>query len=101
MQFVLEPLYKPYAHTLGSDPLQLVAVGRSRRSWCCDLSRFFGESAGLVSMLVLHVPSPQQAAVKVERHYLGDASMYAFTLMLLCHSQGANGAIPTMVHVTI
>jgi len=111
VQFVLEPLYKIYAHTLGCDAsalrplLRELGVSLSRKEQSLDakpllsviLSRFFGGGVGgLVTMLVRHVPSPVQGnAAKVERHYLGDSSHALYAPMTQCRSSG-----PAMVHVT-
>ena len=70
--FVLEPLYKLYAHVLGSEgealrqtleglgiylkPAQLKL--NTRPLLRLVLQQFFGDASGFVSMLETHVPSP-------------------------------------------
>jgi len=109
VQFILEPLYKIYSHTLGEDAPELTAVLRElgvrvrREDLHLDpkpllklvLSKFFGPATGLVDMLAKHVPSPVAAAVaKVELLYMGAQDSEAAVAMKRCDPRG-----PLMLHV--
>eukprot|EP00484_Ammonia_sp_Unknown_P021901 CAMPEP_0197032570 /NCGR_PEP_ID=MMETSP1384-20130603/11221_1 /TAXON_ID=29189 /ORGANISM="Ammonia sp." /LENGTH=1087 /DNA_ID=CAMNT_0042462255 /DNA_START=27 /DNA_END=3290 /DNA_ORIENTATION=- len=101
IQFILEPLYKIYAHTLGSDAQKLfplfeeLGIKLKKKELELDpkpllsviLSRFFGESKGFVSMIVQHIPSPKDGnAVKIRKHYCGDLTSLLAENMLNCVS---------------
>lgn len=76
VQFVLEPFYKIISQTVGENTEQLKKTLDDLRIFLKPsqfkmdikpllklvLSAFYGNSAGLVSMLVQHVPSPAAAA---------------------------------------
>mmetsp|Transcript_17701 Transcript_17701/g.37892 ORF Transcript_17701/g.37892 Transcript_17701/m.37892 type:complete len:982 (+) Transcript_17701:99-3044(+) len=90
VQFVLEPIYKIFAHCLGEEKedlestLKEVGIYLHKRDYDLDarsllkqvFAQFFGTSGGLASwidMIVKHIPSPKgNAANKVERMYSGD-----------------------------
>jgi U5 small nuclear ribonucleoprotein component len=86
VQFVLEPLYKIYAHTLSEDTPQLketlAILGIKLRDvlYKMDarpllkvvLDQFFGPSTGLVDMIVENIPNPAEAtATKASVGLLG------------------------------
>eukprot|EP01083_Nonionella_stella_P022367 61883_1 len=101
VQFILEPLYKIYAHTLGSDPQKLfplfqeLGIRLKKKELSLDpkpllsviLSRFFGESKGFVKMIIEHIPSPKQGnKVKIEKNYKGNLSHSLAQNMIQCVS---------------
>jgi hypothetical protein len=87
IRFVLEPLYKMYAHVLGSEGDALRAVLEplgislkpseyrlnTRPLLRLVMQQFFGEAAatGLVTMVQDHLPSPLQAAATKVRTRIG------------------------------
>jgi U5 small nuclear ribonucleoprotein component len=110
VKFVLEPLYKIYSHALGAEGAELKGVCEDLRiamkphelkqdprpllRTACQ--RFFGESRGVVDMLVHAVPSPIAAArAKVTTTYTGQLDTAAGRAMLACDAKG-----PLMVNVT-
>ena len=101
VQFILEPLYKIYAHTLGSDPQKLfplfqeLGISLKKRELNLDpkpllsviLSRFFGESKGFVNMIHEHIPSPKQGnKIKIEKNYCGNLKSPLAQNMINCVS---------------
>ena len=86
VQYILEPLYKIYAHTIGETPEDLLNIFKQlgirmkssemhldpRPLLKLALSRFFGKPAGFVEMVVTHVPSPIDGAdLKISTTYTG------------------------------
>ncbi len=112
VQFLLEPLYKIYAHTVGSDAPQIeglcseIGVVLSKAELAMDakpllrliLSRFFSTSASaIVHALVAHLPSPVAAApAKAHHTYSGPlaASSAIARGMLYCEAKA-----PLMVQI--
>mmetsp|Transcript_30926 Transcript_30926/g.78322 ORF Transcript_30926/g.78322 Transcript_30926/m.78322 type:complete len:988 (-) Transcript_30926:180-3143(-) len=90
VQFVLEPIYKIFAHCLGEEKDDLastlaeIGIYLHKRDYDLDarsllkqvFNHFFGASGGLaawIDMIVEHIPGPKEnAAAKVERLYSGD-----------------------------
>jgi U5 small nuclear ribonucleoprotein component len=90
VQFVLEPIYKVFAHCLGEEKDDLastlaeIGIYLHKRDYDLDarsllkkvFAQFFGNSGGLtawIDMVVAHIPSPKDNAVaKTERLYSGD-----------------------------
>lgn len=90
VQFVLEPIYKVFAHCLGEEKDDLastlaeVGIYLPKKDYDLDARsllkkvfvQFFGISGGLpafVDMVVQHIPNPKDnAAAKTERLYSGD-----------------------------
>jgi U5 small nuclear ribonucleoprotein component len=90
VQFILEPLYKIFAHALGEEKDDLAAtlaeigVYLHKRDYdldACSLlkkifTRLFGAGGGLtafIDLVVAHIPDPKEnAPAKVERLYSGD-----------------------------
>jgi len=90
VQFVLEPIYKVFAHCLGeekedlAETLKEIGIYLHKRDYDLDarsllkvvFGHFFGYGGGLSSFIDMirdHIPSPQDnAAVKTERAYSGD-----------------------------
>ena len=120
VQFVLEPLYKIYAHVLGSvDDSALMAFLRSlrlsqpiQREEVCSttrpmepsqllrivLSRFLGDHQGVVDMLVAHVPGPLGAAADRKAKRLFAGSQRPDTPMFRAMVEGSVDA-PLVAHV--
>eukprot|EP00928_Gymnodinium_smaydae_P051093 TRINITY_DN3461_c0_g3_i1.p1 TRINITY_DN3461_c0_g3~~TRINITY_DN3461_c0_g3_i1.p1 ORF type:complete len:982 (+),score=242.25 TRINITY_DN3461_c0_g3_i1:77-3022(+) len=90
VQFVLEPIYKVFAHCLGEEKDDLastlaeVGIYLHKRDYDLDarsllkkvFTHFFGSGGGITSfvdMVVQHIPSPKDnAEAKTERLYSGD-----------------------------
>eukprot|EP00928_Gymnodinium_smaydae_P051092 TRINITY_DN3461_c0_g2_i1.p1 TRINITY_DN3461_c0_g2~~TRINITY_DN3461_c0_g2_i1.p1 ORF type:complete len:983 (+),score=305.48 TRINITY_DN3461_c0_g2_i1:48-2996(+) len=90
VQFVLEPIYKVFAHCLGEEKDDLastlaeVGIYLHKRDYDLDarsllkkvFTHFFGSGGGITSfvdMVVAHIPSPKDnAEAKTERLYSGD-----------------------------
>mmetsp|Transcript_13614 Transcript_13614/g.30033 ORF Transcript_13614/g.30033 Transcript_13614/m.30033 type:complete len:970 (+) Transcript_13614:155-3064(+) len=103
VQYVLEPLYKIYAHVIGETSEDLHVVFRQlgiklkgkemhldpRPLLKLALSRFFGKPAGFVEMVQLHVPSPVEGAdLKVTTTYTGLMSGEVAQSMRGCRADG-------------
>lgn len=110
VNFVLEPIYKLYAHTLSESPedlketlatLAIFLKPSQYKANAKDLLRmvcaqFFGPSTGFVDMVVEHVPSPLVGAKRMlERYYTGPLQSETAKRMLDCDQDG-----PLVVHVT-
>lgn len=87
VQFILEPLYKLFAHTVGeekddlSSTLAEVGIYLHKRDFELDarsllkrvLNEFFGGASAFVDMVVNHIPDPKKNAPnKIQRIYSGD-----------------------------
>ncbi|ETO11084.1 hypothetical protein RFI_26291 [Reticulomyxa filosa] len=110
VQFVLEPLYKIYAHVLGNDSNQLgpllseLGIKLRQRELKFDpkplltviLSRFFSHSRGFTQAVIDQIPSPVEGnAHKVTTNYTGDLSTELGEGMLRCDPKA-----PLMINVT-
>lgn len=110
VNFVLEPIYKLFSHTISESPedlketlegLGIYLKPSQYRANAKDLLRaacehFFGPAAGLVDMLVRHVPSPAEGAkLKLERYYTGPLDSKTAEAMEKCDQDG-----PLVVHIT-
>ncbi|GAB7341944.1 hypothetical protein MBLNU457_g0247t1 [Dothideomycetes sp. NU457] len=110
VNFVLEPVYKLFSHTISEQPEQLKETLESLgiflkptvlKSNAKDLlkaacEQFFGPATGFVDMLVQHIPSPVEGAqLKLERHYTGPLENKTVQAMQKCDQDG-----PLIVHVT-
>jgi len=110
VNFVLEPVYKLFSHTISEQPEQLKETLESLgiflkptqlKSNAKDLlkaacEQFFGPATGFVDMLVEHIPSPVEGAqLKLERHYTGPLESKTVQAMQKCDQDG-----PLVVHVT-
>mmetsp|Transcript_12364 Transcript_12364/g.20711 ORF Transcript_12364/g.20711 Transcript_12364/m.20711 type:complete len:1009 (-) Transcript_12364:109-3135(-) len=86
IQYILEPLYKIYAHVIGETPEDLQVIFKQLRIKLkpgelhldprpllkLALSRFFGKPTGFVDMIVACIPSPVESAqMKVSTTYTG------------------------------
>jgi len=110
VNFILEPVYKLFSHTISEQPEQLKETLESLgiflkptqlKSNAKDLlkaacEQFFGPATGFVDMLVQHVPSPVEGAqLKLERHYTGPLESKTVQAMQKCDQDG-----PLVIHVT-
>ncbi|RAL01503.1 116 kDa U5 small nuclear ribonucleoprotein component [Aspergillus ibericus CBS 121593] len=110
VQFVLEPIYKLYSHTLSESPedlkqtlssvgislkpSQLKSDAKTLLGLVCE--QFFGSATGFVDMVLQHVPSPAEGAQrKLERYYTGPLDTKVAAAMAACDSDG-----PLVVHIT-
>ncbi|KAK9842583.1 hypothetical protein WJX81_007484 [Elliptochloris bilobata] len=109
VQFVLEPLYKIYSQILGEPEASVSAMLESfgvhlkpselrkdvkplLKTAC---SAIFGSAAGLVDLLVQHVPSSRAGAVtKVQRTFTGPQDGELAEHMAACNARG-----PLVAHV--
>jgi 116 kDa U5 small nuclear ribonucleoprotein component len=109
VDFILQPIYKVYAHTLGQDndalastlaPLGVTLTREAERLDSRPLLKtvfrqFLGDPAGVVDMLVAHIPNPAAGnAVKVDVAYSGAAGSREAAAM-----RAADPAGPLMVNV--
>ncbi|RYH14994.1 GTP-binding protein [archaeon] len=110
VHFILEPLYKIYAHIVGESSEELGGIFRSlniklvgkeyhndpRALLKLALLRFFGPPKGFVQMITDHLASPlQRAATIVNRFYTGPVSSPIVKDMKLCNKDGS-----LLAHVT-
>ncbi|GAM82702.1 hypothetical protein ANO11243_006860 [Dothideomycetidae sp. 11243] len=110
INFVLEPIWKLFSHTISNSPEDLKSTLETLgiqlkptqlRSNAKDLLRlvceqFFGPATGFVDMLVQHVPSPIEGAQqKLDKFYTGPQDTKTAESMLKCDPDG-----PLVVHIT-
>ena len=110
VHFILEPLYKLYAQTIGEDPdtlkrtlktlgitLKDVMYTYNSRDLLGIVSRkFFGNSGGFVDAMLDHFPNPEaNAREKMERTYTGPQEGGIAGALAKCDREG-----PLMVNVT-
>ena len=110
VNFVLEPIYKLYSHTISDSPEELrdtlATLGISLKpsqyktdakdllKMVCD--QFFGGAEGFVDMVVEHIPSPAEGAKKkVDRYYTGPTDTKVASAIGRCDQDG-----PLVVQVT-
>jgi U5 small nuclear ribonucleoprotein component len=103
VNFVLEPIYKLYSHTISESPddlketlaklgivlkpSQYKADARVLLKLVCE--RFFGPSTGFVDMVVEHLPSPVEGAeLKLQRYYTGPLDTGVARAMHECNQDG-------------
>ncbi|KAI9853471.1 MAG: hypothetical protein M1824_001234 [Vezdaea acicularis] len=110
VNFVLEPIYKLYSHTISESPEELKGTLSSLgitlkpsqyktdamvllKSVC---EKFFGEANGLVDMIVEHIPSPVEGAMKkLERYYTGPSDSETAKSIEACNQGG-----PLVIQIT-
>ena len=110
VNFILEPVYKIYAHTISESPddlkdtlatLGIYLKPSQLRSNAKDLlklvcEQFFGGPEGLVDMVVQHIPSPLDGAEKkLERYYTGPTDSKTASAIQKCDQDG-----PLVVQIT-
>ncbi|KAF3406410.1 Pre-mRNA-splicing factor [Talaromyces pinophilus] len=110
VNFVLEPVYKLYSHTISESPedlketlasldiylkpSQLKLDAKVLLSIVCE--KFFGPATGFVDMCVQHIPSAVEGASRnLEHHYTGPLDTHVAQSMLRCDSEG-----PLVIQVT-
>ncbi len=110
VNFVLEPIYKLYAHTISESPEDLAPTLKTLgislkpsqlKSDARDLlklvcAQFFGPADGFVDMVVQHLPSPVDGAKRMlDNYYTGPLDSTHGKAMSKCDSDG-----PLVVEVT-
>lgn len=110
VNFVLEPIYKLYSHTISESPedlvetlgtlgvklkpTQLKADAKVLLKLVCE--QFFGPANGFVDMVIQHVPSPVEGAQRqLNKYYTGPLDTEIAKSMTLCKQDG-----PLIVQVT-
>ncbi|PLB44689.1 putative U5 snRNP component [Aspergillus steynii IBT 23096] len=110
VNFVLEPIYKLYSHTISESaddlketlasvginlkPSQLKSDAKVLLNLVCE--QFFGPATGFVDMIIQNVPSPLEGSrKKLERHYTGPLNTKIAAAMTACNADG-----PLVIHVT-
>ena len=99
VMYILEPLYKIYAHVIGETPEDLLGIFKQlgirlkghelhmdpRPLLKLSLARFFGRPTGFVEMVAEHVPSPVEgSALKVTSDYTGYLTSSLAAAMRAC-----------------
>ncbi|EFQ25514.1 elongation factor Tu GTP binding domain-containing protein [Colletotrichum graminicola] len=110
VNFVLEPIYKIFTHTISDSPEDLKVVlgglgitlkpsqykadAKVLLKLVCE--QFFGPSTGFVDMIVRHIPSPEESAERyLEKYYTGPLDTKMAESMKSCNQDG-----PLVIHVT-
>lgn len=110
VNFVLEPIYKLYSHTISESPEDLKETlatlgislkpsqyktdAKSLLKMVCE--QFFGGAEGFVDMVVEHVPSPLEGAPKkLDRYYTGPTDTKTAESIAKCDQDG-----PLVIQVT-
>ncbi|KAL1836690.1 hypothetical protein VTJ49DRAFT_4784 [Mycothermus thermophilus] len=110
INFILEPIYKLFSHTISESPedlkgtleklgiqlkpSQLKSDAKVLLKLVCE--QFFGPSTAFVDMVCQHIPSPVEAAAqKLSRYYTGPLDTKVAESMTKCDQDG-----PLVVHVT-
>ena len=110
VNFVLEPIYKLYSHTISESPEDLKELlatlgiylkpsqyktdAKDLLKMVCE--QFFGGAEGFVDMLVEHVPSPLEGAQKkLDRYYTGPTDTKTAESIAKCDQDG-----PLVVQIT-
>jgi U5 small nuclear ribonucleoprotein component len=103
VNFVLEPIYKLFSHTLSESPedlkdtLATLGIVLKPSQYKTDANvllklvceRFFGSANGFVDMVVQHVPSPVEAAEKkLQRYYTGPLDSKVAKSIAECNQEG-------------
>jgi len=110
VNFVLEPIYKLYSHTISESPedlkgtLKTLGIYLKPSQYKTDAkellklvcAQFFGGADGFVDMVVEHVPSPAEGAKKkLDRYYTGPTDTKVAAAIEKCDQDG-----PLVVQVT-
>ncbi|KAF2442017.1 116 kda u5 small nuclear ribonucleoprotein-like protein component [Karstenula rhodostoma CBS 690.94] len=110
VHWILEPIYKLYAHTLSEsaddlkDTLDQLGIRLKPSEYKTDAKelmrlvcqQYFGPSTGFVDMITQHVPSPAEGAKRMlERHYTGPLDSKTAQAMEKCNQNG-----PLVIHVS-
>ncbi|KAI9842376.1 MAG: hypothetical protein M1837_007296 [Sclerophora amabilis] len=110
VNFVLEPIYKLYSHTIGESPedlketLATLGISLKPSQYKTDAKvllrlvceQFFGPNTGFVDMVISHIPSPVEGANKMlEKYYTGPLDTKLAASMQNCDQDG-----PLVMQVT-
>ena len=110
VNFVLEPIYKLYSHTISESPedlketLATLGIFLKPSQYKTDAKellrvvceQFFGGAEGFVDMVVEHVPSPLEGAQKkLDRYYTGPTDTKTAQSIAKCDQDG-----PLVVQIT-
>ncbi|KAL8945908.1 MAG: hypothetical protein Q9222_007618 [Ikaeria aurantiellina] len=110
VNFILEPIYKLFSHTISESPEDLketlatlgIQLKPSQyKSNAKDLlkmvcKQFFGQAEGFVDMVVEHIPSPEEAgAKKLSQYYTGPADTQVASSIQKCDQDG-----PLVIQIT-
>ncbi|OQV01691.1 small GTP-binding protein domain-containing protein [Cladophialophora immunda] len=110
VNFVLEPIYKLFSHTISESPedlaptLQTLGISLKPSQLKSDAkvllklvcAQFFGTASGFVDMVVQHVPSPVDGARRMlDNYYTGSLDSKVGEAMSRCDSDG-----PLVVEIT-
>ncbi|KAK3362633.1 P-loop containing nucleoside triphosphate hydrolase protein [Lasiosphaeria hispida] len=110
VNFILEPIYKIYSHTISQSPedlkgtLEKLGIALKPSLYKTDptvllkavCEQFFGPSTGFVDMVCQHIPSPAEAAEKkLQQYYTGPLETKVAEAMKACDQNG-----PLVVYVT-
>ncbi|KAK3309945.1 P-loop containing nucleoside triphosphate hydrolase protein [Chaetomium strumarium] len=110
VNFVLEPIYKLFSHTISDSPEDLkqtlgkLGIELKPSQYKADpkvllklaCEQFFGPSTGFVDMVCQHIPSPAEAAEKkIGQYYTGPLDTKVAESMKKCDQNG-----PLVVYVT-
>ncbi|KXX75572.1 Pre-mRNA-splicing factor cwf10 [Madurella mycetomatis] len=110
VNFILEPIYKLYSHTISQSPedlketLEKLGIFLKPSQYKADpkvllklaCEQFFGPSTGFVDMVCQHIPSPAEAAEKKLTHYYtGPLDTKVAESMKNCDQNG-----PLVIYVT-
>ena len=104
VNFVLEPIYKLYSHTISESPedlretLKTLGIYLKPSQYKTDAKdllklvceQFFGAAEGFVDMIVDHIPSPAEGAKKkLDRYYTGPTDTKVASAIRECNQDGA------------
>lgn len=110
VNFVLEPVYKLFSHTISESPedlketLATLNITLKPSQYKTDAKvllrlvceQFFGPAEGFVDMIVTHIPSPAEgASKKLEKYYTGPLDTQVANAMSNCDQNG-----PLVIQVT-
>jgi len=110
VNFILEPIYKLYSHTISEAPedlkdtLATLGIFLKPSQYKTDAKQllktvceqFFGAAEGLVDMVVEHIPSPAEGAQKkLDHYYTGPVDTKTATAIAKCDQDG-----PLVVQIT-
>ena len=110
VNFVLEPIYKVFSHTISESPEDLKATlatlgiqlkpsqyksnAKDLLKTVCD--QFFGQAEGFVDMIVEHIPSPEEAGKKkLSQYYTGPTDTQVASSIERCDQDG-----PLVIQIT-
>ncbi|AEO70501.1 uncharacterized protein THITE_2122032 [Thermothielavioides terrestris NRRL 8126] len=110
VNFIMEPIYKLFSHTISESPEDLkgtlgkLGIQLKPSQYKADAKvllklvceQFFGPSTGFVDMVCQHIPSPVEAAEKkLAQYYTGPMDTKVAESMKKCDQNG-----PLVIHVT-